>query len=86
MDNVIYFYYLDLDPTNVWFINGIIARFHYYIFVFIFKKFTSDLKSLGSLRSARIKEFDMRRFCYLCAMIRRNTEVASATKTQVIKN
>jgi len=56
------------------------------IFLYLFlKRLRSDLKSLGSLRSARTKEPGMCRFCYLCTMIRRDTEVASTSKMQVIK-
>ena len=72
MDNVIQFHYLDLDPTNVWFINGIMVLFQYYIFIFIFKTFKvrPQISWLTTIR----KEFDMLRFCYLCVIIRRDTE------------
>jgi hypothetical protein len=49
-----------------WYFLSIISL---YLFL---KRLGSDLKSVGSLRSACTKEFDMRRFCYLCAMMRRH--------------
>ena len=43
-----------------WYFFSIISL---YLFL---KCLGSDFKSLGSLRSARTKQFNMRRFCYLC--------------------
>jgi len=67
-----------LGPNNPLFIFGIMVLFRHYIFILIYKIFLLfNLKSLGSMRSASTKEFEMRSACYLCAVICTGTEVAS---------
>jgi hypothetical protein len=41
MDHLLWIFYLDLDPTNTWFIYGfMVPFFYYYTFIFTVKMFT----------------------------------------------